>query len=119
MIRVLGASFLILMASNRLPAPFAPVAGGGDIVAGAVAVPVAWLVYQRAKGWRTVLMAWNLFGLADLIAAVTLGVLSSPFIAADFRGAWSRHNDFSALAAHPGVHRAAAGHNTSGDLLSA
>jgi hypothetical protein len=77
-IRVLGVSFLILMASNRLPAPFAPVAGWGDIVAGAAAAPVAWLVYQRAKGWRTVLTAWNLYGLADLIAAVTLGVLSSP-----------------------------------------
>lgn len=77
-VRILGVSFLILQASKRLPAPFAPVAGLGDIIAGLVAVPVAWLVLRQARGWRTVLTAWNLFGLADLIAAVSLGVLSSP-----------------------------------------
>jgi hypothetical protein len=77
-LRVLGASFLILMGSNRLPAPFAPVAGWGDIVAGVAAAPVAWLVYRQAKGWQTALLAWNLFGLTDLVVALTLGVLSSP-----------------------------------------
>jgi hypothetical protein len=77
-VRVLGVSFIILQASNRLPAPFAPAAGWGDIVAGLVAVPVAWMVRRQARGWRTALIAWNVFGMADLIAAVTLGVLSSP-----------------------------------------
>lgn len=77
-VRVLGANFLLLQASHRLPAPFAPVAGWGDIVAGISAIPVAWLVFHQGRGWRTMLIAWNLFGLADLVAAVTLGVLSSP-----------------------------------------
>jgi hypothetical protein len=77
-VRILGVSFLVLQASDRLPVPFAPVAGWGDIVAGLAAVPVAWIVYRQAPGWRSVLTAWNLFGLADLIAAVSLGVLSSP-----------------------------------------
>lgn len=77
-VRVLGVSFLVLHASNRLPAPFAPVAGWGDIVAGAAAVPVAWMVYRQAAGWRPMLIAWNLFGLADLVAAIGLGVLSAP-----------------------------------------
>jgi hypothetical protein len=77
-VRILGVSFLLLQATHRLPAPFAPAAGWGDIVAGVTAVPVAWLVRRQARGWRAVLTAWNLFGLADLIAAVTLGVLSSP-----------------------------------------
>ena len=77
-VRVLGVSFLILWVGNRLPVPFAPVAGWGDIVVGAAAVPVAWLVYRKARVWRTALLAWNVFGLADLIAAVSLGVLSSP-----------------------------------------
>ncbi|HEX4054185.1 MAG TPA: hypothetical protein VHX86_07965 [Tepidisphaeraceae bacterium] len=76
--RVLGVSFLILHASSRLPAPFAPVAGWGDIVAGLAAIPVAWMVHSRAKNWRAALAAWNVFGLADLVAAVSLGVLSSP-----------------------------------------
>jgi hypothetical protein len=77
-IRVLGVSFLILQAGNRLPAPFALEAGWGDIIAGIAAVPVAWLVYRQAQGWRLALTAWNFFGLADLIAAVSLGVLSTP-----------------------------------------
>jgi hypothetical protein len=77
-VRVLGVSFLVLHANSRLPAPFAPVAGWGDIVAGAAAVPVAWMVYRQATGWRPMLIAWNLFGLADLVAAIGLGVLSAP-----------------------------------------
>jgi hypothetical protein len=77
-VRVLGVSFLILEARDRLPAPFAPVAGWGDIVAGLAAAPVAWFVYRRAKGWRAALSVWNTFGLADLVVAVSLGVLSSP-----------------------------------------
>jgi hypothetical protein len=76
-VRILGVSFLVLHASHRLPAPFAPVAGWGDIVAGLAAVPVATLVHRQARGWRIALLAWNLFGLADLITAVALGVLSS------------------------------------------
>jgi hypothetical protein len=76
-VRILGVSFLILQASKRLPAPFAPEAGWGDIIAGIASVPVAWLVYRQTSGWRIALTAWNLFGIADLIAAITLGVLSS------------------------------------------
>ncbi|MDB5290450.1 MAG: hypothetical protein JWL69_1691 [Phycisphaerales bacterium] len=77
-VRILGFSFLVLQARGRLPAPFAPSAGWGDIVAGLAAVPVAWMVYRQVSGWRAALIAWNVFGMADLIAAVTLGVLSSP-----------------------------------------
>src|SRR6266446_6324756 len=39
-VRLLGISFVILYAANRLPAPFAPVAGWGDIFVGATALPV-------------------------------------------------------------------------------
>lgn len=77
-VRILGVNFLLLQASGRLPAPFAPVAGWGDIFAGLVTILVAWMVYRRTTGWRSLLIAWNLFGMADLIAAVSLGVLSSP-----------------------------------------
>ena len=77
-VRILGVSFVILYAKNRLPAPFAPAAGWGDIVAGLAAVPVAWLVHRQSRGWRGALIAWNVFGLVDLIDAVGLGVLSSP-----------------------------------------
>ncbi len=77
-VRVLGIDFLLLQAAHRLPAPFALEAGWGDIIAGLAAIPVAWMVHRRAWGWRPALIAWNLFGLTDLVAALGLGVLSSP-----------------------------------------
>jgi hypothetical protein len=75
-IRVFGVTFLLLYAAGRLPAPFAPVAGWGDILVGLFAVPVAWLASKIEA--RAAIFIWNSFGLLDLIAAVGLGVLSSP-----------------------------------------
>jgi hypothetical protein len=77
-VRVLGISFIILYAAGRLPAPFAPVAGWGDIFVGATALPAAWLAYRRPAMARPTLWIWNVIGLADLIAAIGLGVISSP-----------------------------------------
>lgn len=77
-VRVLGISFIILYAGGRLPAPFAPVAGWGDIFVGVTAAPAAWLACQRSRNTRPILWIWNVIGIADLIAAVALGVTSSP-----------------------------------------
>src|SRR2546425_8393423 len=46
-VRLLGISFIVLYAAGRLPAPFAPVAGWGDIFIGATAPLLAWLVYRQ------------------------------------------------------------------------
>ena len=77
-VRLLGITFVILYAANRLPAPFAPVAGWGDIFVGATALPVAWFAYTRPANSRPIIWIWNLIGVVDLIAAVGLGVISSP-----------------------------------------
>ncbi len=77
-IRTFGVIFLLLYTAGRLPAPFAPVAGWGDIVVGLTAVPVAWLVSRRGARAHPVVLAWTALGLVDLIAAVGLGVTSSP-----------------------------------------
>ena len=61
-VRVLGVSFVLLYAENRLPAPFAPLAGWGDIFIGLTALPVAWMVSRQASGWRAVALAWNSLG---------------------------------------------------------
>ena len=76
-VRVLGVFFLLLHATGRLAAPFAPVAGWGDILAGAAALPVSWAILKQVPGWRSITLAWNAFGLADLAAAVALGVTSA------------------------------------------
>jgi len=77
-VRLLGVSFIILFAAGRLPAPFAPVAGWGDIFVGAAAVPITWLAYRRTLNIRAILWIWNVIGIADLIAAIGLGATSSP-----------------------------------------
>jgi hypothetical protein len=77
-IRIFGVMFLILYAAGRLPAPFAPVAGWGDVLIGLTAVPVAWLAYKKGAGAHSTVMIWNTLGLVDLIAAVGLGATSSP-----------------------------------------
>jgi hypothetical protein len=77
-VRVIGAEFVMLFALHRLPAPFAPIAGCGDILVGVTALPVAWLATNRAASSRPLLLLWNAVGLADLVTAVGLGVLSSP-----------------------------------------
>ena len=75
--RVLGAFFLILYGVGRLPAPFAPSAGWGDVITGVVALPLAAMAASGSVRplWIGV---WNAFGMLDLITAVTLGVLSQP-----------------------------------------
>jgi hypothetical protein len=77
-IRVFGGMLLILYAAGRLPAPFAPVAGWGDILVGLTAIPVAWLTYKKGAAAHSTILIWNTLGLVDLIAAVGLGVTSSP-----------------------------------------
>jgi hypothetical protein len=75
--RILGVSFLLLYATKRLSAPFAPVAGWGDIAVGLLAIPLA-ITQKRgglSRGW---LLAWNTLGLADLIIALALGATSAP-----------------------------------------
>jgi hypothetical protein len=76
-VRVLGVSFVLLYAENRLPAPFAPLAGWGDIFIGLTALPVAWMVSRQASGWRAVALAWNSLGVLDLVTAIGLGITSA------------------------------------------
>lgn len=76
--RLGGVFFLLLYSEGRLSAPFAPVAGVGDIVTGAWALVLAGMLalgFKLGRGW---LLLWNAFGTLDLVAAVTLGALSLP-----------------------------------------
>jgi hypothetical protein len=76
--RTLGVIFLMLYAAGKLPGAFAWPAGLGDVLVGALA-PVLAIAYRRGPRENPDLVtAWNLFGLADLVVAVTMGMLSSP-----------------------------------------
>jgi hypothetical protein len=74
--RYVGIGFLIAFLFGRLPAQFAIPEGLGDIIAAVFALPLA-LALRRGKPVRGYFIAWNVFGLADLISAITMGVLYS------------------------------------------
>ena len=75
--RVLGVFFLILYGVGRLPAPFAPSAGWGDVAVGLIALPLAAMAASGSVRpiWISL---WNALGMLDLITAVALGVTSQP-----------------------------------------
>jgi len=76
--RSFGAFFLLLAFQNRLSGPFPHSAGWGDVIVGLTAIPLAVALARNSKDNRAVLFAWNLFGMFDLIVAVSLGVMSAP-----------------------------------------
>jgi hypothetical protein len=86
-IRILGVIFVMLYAAGRLPAPFAPSAGWGDMIAGVAAPAVAWSIARFGARVRPLAFAWNIFGAADLISAIALGALSAPGPLNAFAGA--------------------------------
>jgi hypothetical protein len=73
-LRVVGATFLIVMAQGHLPAVFALPAGLGDIAAGLTAPLVARRLAQG--GGRTRALWFNLFGILDLVVALSVGFLA-------------------------------------------
>jgi hypothetical protein len=74
--RLEGVVFLVLMLQGRVPALWALPAGLGDVLGGATALWVARGLEQPAGKRRAV--AWTLFGMADLVVAVALGVMTNP-----------------------------------------
>ena len=76
--RVLGVDFILLYAADRLPAPFAPSAGWGDLFVGVTAAPLAWALVRYGARTRPLVGIWNAIGIADLVLAVGLGATSTP-----------------------------------------
>ena len=74
--RVFAVLFLLLGTAGRLSGPFPYSAGWGDIITGAVALPLLWRVGQPARH-AALLHAWNAFGMLDLVAAIVVGVMSA------------------------------------------
>jgi hypothetical protein len=76
--RVIGGLFLIELARGRVPGLFAIPAGSGDVAIGLSAPIIAYLLHRKWAYAISLAILWNLAGLADLVIAVTMGVLTSP-----------------------------------------
>jgi hypothetical protein len=74
--RILGGLFLVRYFAGELPGLFALPAGIGDVTTGLLAPFVAYAWYSGKPYARGVAIAWNLFGMADLVNAVVLGALT-------------------------------------------
>jgi hypothetical protein len=72
--RVGGFVFIALATYGILPWLFAIPAGLGDIAVGATAAAVA--LNRANPRHRTSFIAWQIFGMADLVVAVSLGTLA-------------------------------------------
>jgi hypothetical protein len=75
--RVFAVLFLLLAAEGRLAGPFPHSAAWGDIITGVAAVPLLWLTTEAGTKHTMAVAAWNLFGAADLVTAIALGVMSA------------------------------------------
>jgi len=75
-IRFVGLGFIIATATGDLAAGFGMPAGIGDIVVAAAALALLPKIGSTTaqRGW---LLAWNTLGMADLLIALTTGVLYS------------------------------------------
>ncbi len=74
--RFIGLAFIVAWLGGKLPAGFALPAGLGDAAAatGALLLLPKLQAGVRPRGW---LLAWNTFGLVDLLLALTMGLLYS------------------------------------------
>jgi hypothetical protein len=69
--RVVGVVILLVWAAGQAPTIFALPAGIGDVLTGLFALPAAFNGRRRA-------VVWNVFGVLDLVVAITLGFLTAP-----------------------------------------
>lgn len=76
--RIFGSWALAAWLRGGLPGVFAVPAGMGDLLTGLFAVPAAFAVAAGTAQGRKAAIVWNIFGLADLAVAITLGMITSP-----------------------------------------
>ena len=79
--RVGGIAFLWGMTQGLLDPAFAIPAGVGDILIGVTAIPFAIFLWKRYSWSKYAVVVWSVLGIADLVNAITLGVITNP----DFR----------------------------------
>jgi hypothetical protein len=76
--RILGVAFLWGVSQGILHPAFGIPAGVGDILIGVTAIPFAYSL-RKGFGWsKYALVVWNVLGIADLVNAVSLGLITSP-----------------------------------------
>lgn len=73
--RVLGVFMVLAAVTGSMSGPFPYSAGIGDIITGIFALSIARIAARNPRDIRV--LEWNIFGALDLIAAVSLGMMSA------------------------------------------
>jgi hypothetical protein len=76
--RVFGSQWLVYWLLGLQPGLWALPAGTGDVLTGLFAVPAAIALASGTTEGRKTAILWNIFGLADFVVAITLGMILSP-----------------------------------------
>lgn len=77
-LRVMGYGFLTAAALRLLPAEFAIPTGIGDVIIGLTAPVFAYLSTKKTDFAQKASITWNYLGIADLIIAISLGIVTFP-----------------------------------------
>ena len=76
--RIIGLAFLWGVSQGILPPAFGIPAGVGDVMIGVTAIPFAYFL-RRGYSWsKYALIIWSVLGIADLVNAVSLGLITAP-----------------------------------------
>ena len=76
--RILGIAFLWAVSQGILRPAFGVPAGVGDILIGVTAIPFAYFLSKGFSWSKYALVVWNVLGIADLVMAISLGLITSP-----------------------------------------
>ena len=75
--RAIGGVFLVRYFQGELPGIFALPAGIGDLFIGMTAPLMAYLYAKKGDQVRSLAIAWNIFGILELVVSLTVGYLVS------------------------------------------
>jgi hypothetical protein len=76
--RIFGSQWLAYWLLGHLPGLWALPAGTGDVLTGVFAVPAAIALAAGTAEGRRAAILWNVFGIADFVVAITLGMIITP-----------------------------------------
>lgn len=75
--RILGVVFLWGVSQGILHPAFGIPAGIGDFLIGLTAIPFAYFLWKGFSWSKYAVVVWSVLGIADLINAISLGLLTS------------------------------------------
>src|SRR5215204_3575416 len=76
--RVVGIVFLWGMTQGLLDPAFAIPAGVGELLIGLTAIPFAIFLWKGYSWSKYAVVVWTILGIADLVNAVSLGLITNP-----------------------------------------